>query len=140
MPWLVVLPLVAAAILRPGQVGTAGLLGVALFTGCHAALIRRSERPARLRALIAFGFGLIHGFGFAGVLAEVDLPRARLVPALLGFNLGVEVGQLVVVIAGWTILVALDHAVAGARRRVAELGSAVVLALGLFWFITRGWG
>jgi HupE/UreJ protein len=140
MPWLVVLPLIATATFRPGQVGTAGLLGVTLFAGCHAALMRRSDRPAGLRALIAFGFGLIHGFGFAGVLAEVELPRVRLVPALLGFNLGVELGQLVVVVVGWSILVALDHAVAGARRRVAELGSAVVLALGLFWFVTRGWG
>lgn len=138
-PWLVVGALVLAAIAAPGQVGSLALLGVAGFAGCHAGLLRRSDRPARLRALVAFGFGLIHGFGFAGVLAEVELPRARLVPALVGFNVGVELGQLAVVVVGWTLLVAVDRVAAGARRRVAELGSAAILALGLFWFLTRGW-
>jgi hypothetical protein len=78
----------------PGAVGPSTLLGLALFTACHLGLLAASERPARLRALVAFAFGLIHGFAFAGVLAEMDLPRARLVPALVGFNVGVELGQL----------------------------------------------
>jgi hypothetical protein len=44
--------------------------------------------------LVAFGFGLLHGFGFAGALVEIGLPEARILPALLAFNLGVELGQL----------------------------------------------
>ncbi|MGZ8267693.1 MAG: HupE/UreJ family protein, partial [Burkholderiales bacterium] len=51
------------------------------------------------RWIVAFGFGLIHGFGFASVLAELGLPRDTLLTALVGFNLGVEAGQLVVVAA-----------------------------------------
>jgi hypothetical protein len=139
-PWLVGGALVLMALVSAGAVGRATLLGLALFSTCHLGLLARSERPERLRAVIAFGFGLVHGFGFAGVLASLDLPRARLVPALLGFNVGVELGQLAVVTVGWLVLVALDRASAGARRRVAEVGSAAICGLGLFWFVVRGWG
>ena len=51
----------------------------------------------RRRWMVAFAFGLIHGFGFASVLAELGLPQDALVLALLGFNLGVELGQLAIV-------------------------------------------
>jgi hypothetical protein len=138
-PWLVGGALLAAAWL-PGSLSALALVGLALFSTCHLGLLARSARPARLRAMVAFGFGLIHGFGFAGVLAEMELPRARLVPALVGFNVGVELGQLVVVAIGWAALVMAEQAVTGARRRIAEVGSAAVCALGLFWFVTRGWG
>src|SRR6185295_11867890 len=114
----------------PGAVGSATLLGLALFTACHLGLLAQSERPARLRALVAFAFGLVHGFAFAGVLAEMDLPRARLVPALVGFNVGVELGQLAVVVVVWNVLLVIDRVAAGGRRRVAEVGSAVVCGLG----------
>src|SRR5262249_20393352 len=113
-------------------------LGIALFAGCHFALLARAERPARLRALAAFAFGLVHGLGFAGVLAGLDLPAARLLPALLGFNLGVELGQLGFVALLWPPLRLL------ARTRwagvAAEAGSAAVAGLGVFWFVSRAWG
>lgn len=139
-PWLVGGALVVTALVSAGAVGTATLLGLALFSICHLGLLARSERPERLRAAVAFGFGLVHGFGFAGVLASLDLPRSRLVPALLGFNVGVELGQLVVVTIGWLGLAAVERAEPGVRRRVAELGSAAICGLGLFWFVVRGWG
>ncbi len=139
-PWLVGGLLVLTAVLAPGVVGRVALLGIATFSCCHLALLARSERPARLRAAVAFGFGLVHGFGFAGVLATLGLPRARIVPALLGFNVGVELGQLASVAAGWLVLVSLDRVAAGARRRVAEVGSAAICGLGLYWFVVRGWG
>jgi hypothetical protein len=129
--------LVMVAIAMPGAVGSLTLLGLALFTVCHLGLLAQSERPARLRALVAFAFGLIHGFAFAGVLAEMDLPRARLVPALLGFNVGVELGQLAVVTIVWNTLLVVDRVAPGGRRRVAEVGSAAVCGLGLYWFVTR---
>ena len=138
--WLVSALLVMTAIAIPGAVAPATLLGLALFATCHLGLLAQSDHPARLRALVAFGFGLVHGFGFAGVLAEMDLPRARIVPALVGFNVGVELGQLAVVAVGWSLLVALERLRPGARRRVAETGSAVVCGLGLYWFVTRAWG
>ena len=115
------------------------ILGLTVFTACHFALLRGSDRPERLRAAVAFAFGLIHGFGFAGVMMELDLGRVRLVPALFGFNSGVELGQLAVVCVAWPILVALRrNATRGALS--AEIGSAAVCGLGLFWFVTRTFG
>ena len=52
------------------------------------------ETPARLPLLVAFSFWLLHGFGFAGALAEVGLPQHSIAVALLFFNLGVEFGRL----------------------------------------------
>jgi hypothetical protein len=117
------------------------LLGLALFTGSHFGLLGRVRRAGPLRALVAFGFGLVHGFGFAGVLAELELPRERLVPALLGFNVGVELGQLAVVAAVWPCLrlVARWRGQPGLRL-VAESGTAAVAALGSFWFFARLFG
>ena len=92
------------AALGVGGMGALTLAGMTLFTLCYFGLLGRAERPARLRVAIAFAFGLVHGFGFAGVLVEISLPTGRLVPALLGFNLGVEVGQLVLVAALWPVL------------------------------------
>jgi len=132
---------VGLAALGLGNLGALALLGLGIFSLCHFALLDRAEHPERLRAAVAFGFGLVHGFGFAGVLAEMDLPRSRLVPALLGFNLGVEASQLAVVALVWPLLRFLAR-VKGGRPRVAvaELGSAAICGLGLYWFVTRALG
>jgi len=85
-------------------------------------------------------FGLIHGFGFAGVLVEVGLPAGRLAPALLGFNLGVELGQLALVVLAWPVL-RLALAADPIRRALRiQLGSAAVMVVGLYWFLTRAVG
>jgi hypothetical protein len=124
-----------------GVVSAATLLGLALFSACHFGLLQRAERPARLRAAVAFAFGLVHGFGFAGVLAEMELPRERLLAALFGFNLGVEVGQLAAVALIWPLLRALElRAPERGYRPLAEAGSAAVFALGLYWFLARAFG
>jgi hypothetical protein len=121
-----------------GSVGALVLGGLALFAICHFALLALVERPARLRAAVAFVFGLVHGFGFAGVLSEMELPTARLAPALFGFNAGVEIGQLAAVALVWPALAALSRS-SPARWRplVSEAGSAAICGLGLFWFLSR---
>lgn len=116
-----------------------GIAGLAVFTFCHFALLRRSTSPERLRAAVAFAFGLIHGFGFAGIMLELDLDQGRLVPALFGFNAGVEVGQLAVVACVWPLLAAVRR-VPRAAAWVGDVGSAAVTAVGLFWFVTRSFG
>lgn len=116
------------------------LLGVAIFCACYLALLPRVVQPERLRWFVALVFGLIHGFGFAGILAETGLPRERVVPALLGFNLGVELGQLVIVAVGYALLVAIVRGDDPRRRRVVQLASAPILAVGLYWFLSRGLG
>jgi len=141
VPALAVTGLLALAVLGAagrGSVPAFALVGLALFVFCHFALLARAERPARLRAAVAFAFGLVHGFGFAGVLSEMDLPRSRLLPALFGFNAGVEIGQLGVVALVWPLLSALERVREGSLHRLAaEVGSAAICGFGLFLFLTR---
>ncbi len=113
------------------------LAGVGLFSLCYLGLLARARRPARLRWLVAFVFGLVHGFGFAGVLAETGLPPGRTAQALVGFNAGVEIGQLAIVVALWPLYRALLSRRPALRPVVVQVGSAAVLAAGLFWFLTR---
>jgi len=124
-----------------GGMGALTLAGMTLFTLCYFALLARAERPTRLRVAIAFAFGLVHGFGFAGVLVEISLPTSRLVPALLGFNLGVELGQLVLVAALWPVVRDLARLREGRPHRIlVEVGSAALCCVGMFWFLTRAFG
>jgi hypothetical protein len=113
------------------------LLGLGLFSLCYLALGASRERARALRPAITTLFGLVHGFGFAGVLLEVGLPENAVVPALFGFNLGVEIGQVALVcamtLAGRWLLRSL--------RWRGELPMAWLNAglcgLGVYWFVQR---
>jgi hypothetical protein len=142
LPVVAVAGLLAAAALAgvAGRVPPQTLVGLALFAACYFALLARSARPAGLRWPVAALFGLVHGLGFAGVLAEMTLPRARLVPALLGFNVGVELGQLAAVAAAWPVLDLLARRGEPWRAAVVGYGSAGVLAMGVLWFAGRAFG
>lgn len=115
------------------------LAGLALFTACYFALARDAAQPLRLRIAVAFAFGLVHGFGFAGALAPLQLPPDRLAAGLLGFNSGVELGQLLVVAVAWPVLKALERRPA-LRRWTGDGVSAGLCALGTFWFVMRAFG
>jgi hypothetical protein len=96
----------------------------------------------RGRTLLAFGFGLVHGLGFAAMLRPL-LPETRLVVPLLAFNVGVEIGQLTIVLPVLPALVVAFRRAPARYRRVAVLGgSAVIGGLGVWWLIERvaGWG
>lgn len=90
----------------------------------------------RRRWLVAFGFGLIHGFGFASVLAELGLPKETLVLSLVGFNLGVEAGQLAIVIAFLPVIFWLRNTVLY-RRGILVGGSLIIMLLALVWLAER---
>ena len=92
-----------------------------------------------MRAWIAFAFGLIHGFGFASVLREMELPPRALGWSLLSFNLGVEAGQLLVVIPVASALALIRARSERLGRQLAVAGSVVVIAAGAFWFVQRVW-
>jgi hypothetical protein len=114
-------------------------VGLALFSVCYLMLAKDREQAARLRPLLTVLFGLIHGFGFASVLIEIGLPTQRLALALLGFNAGVEIGQLAIVVTLWLIAtVALRLRPATDARLVFDLTSAGLCALGVYWFLVRG--
>jgi hypothetical protein len=90
-----------------------------------------------VRGWIAFAFGFIHGFGFASVLREMGLPSRALGWSLFSFNLGVELGQLLVVVLVASALLALRARNEAAGRRLAFAGSVAVAAMGVFWFVQR---
>ena len=87
-------------------------------------------------AVVAFVFGLIHGFGFAEVLAPLSLPRSELGWALLGFNLGVEAGQLAIVAGAFLVLATLRRW-SGYTRWVLGFGSMVIAIVATLWFTER---
>jgi hydrogenase/urease accessory protein HupE len=90
-----------------------------------------------VRGWIAFTFGFIHGFGFANVLREMELPARALGWSLFSFNFGVEIGQLLVVVVVASALAALKSRSEWAGRHLAMAGSVVVILAGAFWFVQR---
>ncbi len=110
-------------------------LSIAYVGAENLAIVRRGAELQRYRPLLTFALGLVHGLGFAGVLAETGLPERGRVLSLLAFNLGVEAGQLVVVLLLAPLLLWLARR--PAWTKVQTLGSAAVLVLGLAWFVAR---
>jgi hydrogenase/urease accessory protein HupE len=92
---------------------------------------------------VTFAFGLIHGFGFAGALREIGLPTNAVATALAAFNIGVEIGQVVIVAIVVPALIALDRLMAVDRAKPVRAAtlvyalSALISVLGSYWFVTR---
>ncbi len=91
------------------------------------------------RSRIAFLFGLLHGFGFASVLADMGLPQGARLLSLLAFNLGIECGQLAMVLLIMPLAYAMRQA-AIYERLVLPVGSAGVAALAGVWLVQRAFG
>ena len=104
------------------------------------------------RPAVIFGFGLLHGLGFASVLGEFGLPEDRFIPALIGFNVGVEVGQLTVIALAFVViwlgvLAARRAKFTGVEEMVTEYpvmfraisvtGSLIIALIGVYWVIER---
>ncbi len=105
-------------------------------------VLQAREDPAQkaqtdIRAWLAAGFGLIHGFGFASVLKEFGLAHRALGWSLFGFNVGVEIGQLAIVVAVAFALRLLAHRRPAHASRLAWAGSIGVILAGTYWFIQR---
>lgn len=91
------------------------------------------------RPAVVFGFGLLHGLGFAGVLRELGLPQGRFVEALLSFNVGVEFGQIAI-LAGAFLLVGWFRKRVWYRARIVIPASGVITIVALYWTVTRWMG
>jgi len=105
-----------------------------VYVGADNLLVRDGRD---VRALIAFAFGFIHGFGFANVLREMDLPARALGWSLFSFNIGVEIGQLLVVVTVAAVFAAVRSRGEVASRQLTVVGSIIVMAAGAFWFVQR---
>jgi len=90
----------------------------------------------RRRWIVAFAFGLVHGFGFASVLADLGLHGANLALSLLGFNSGVETGQLLIVLAVLPLAFLARHT-ALYRSAFMPAGSTAIVLLAGYWLVTR---
>lgn len=88
---------------------------------------------------IAFGFGLIHGFGFAGVLSDLSLPAAQYISGLISFNIGVELGQLLIVLVLVPLLLALG-APKSIRLATRAFAGVSITVFGAIWVAERYWG
>lgn len=97
------------------------------------------------RPVVVFGFGLLHGLGFAGFFGELGLPPGQFWSALIGFNVGVEIGQIAVVLVTLAVLVTTQRATGSAegssatayRRWVVTPASLLIASVGLWWAVER---
>jgi hypothetical protein len=103
----------------------------------YVALINIFNSDSKHQPWLAFGFGLIHGFGFAGILSEMRLDTAHMASSLLSFNLGIEIGQLVIVSIAFPIILWLRKVTFKPVKWVLPGTSAAILAFGLVWFVQR---
>ena len=103
---------------------------------CWAALNNIYQWVTRRIWLVVFGFGLVHGFGFASVLHELGLPGGHLLAALVAFNVGVELGQLAIVLTVLPLAFALQR-VRWYSARVLSVGSLAIAAVGGAWLLER---
>ena len=91
----------------------------------------------RRRLALVFAFGLLHGLGFAGVLAELGLPRSEHVTALVAFNVGVEAGQLAVIAVAFVLVGWWSAAKAWYRKRMVIPASLGIAGIALYWTVER---
>jgi hypothetical protein len=106
-----------------------------VFVGADNIFVGSRDRD--VRAWVALVFGLVHGFGFASVLRDTGLPSTALGVSLFAFNLGVEIGQaIIVLIAALALGLVRRHRPAWSGW-VATVGSALVMLAGAYWFVER---
>ena len=137
----ITLSLAALDILSPPAYFIEPLIALTIVVvGADNLLVLRAgqdQQASDIRAWLAAGFGLVHGFGFAYVLKEFGLPQAALAWSLFAFNVGVEIGQLLIVavVAGTLMLVRTRRP--AAARVIAVVGSVAVIVAGVYWFVER---
>lgn len=114
--------------------------GLALFSFCYLQLSDSETSARKFRPLITGLFGLVHGFGFANVLLEVGIPSSRALPALFGFNVGVELGQIAIVLAMWLFGLLFFTLFRNWDKRLStDIASALLCSVGVFWFVQRAY-
>jgi hypothetical protein len=114
------------------------LIGGGLFCSNYLMMTGHMRDAARVRLVMTLVFGLIHGFGFASDLLEMRLPPGRLAQLLVGFNLGVEVAQVTVVLGALLVAYLLSKVRLAVPRPIfTDLAASFLVAEGLAWFLSR---
>ncbi len=116
------------------------LLGAGIFSANYLMVSGHLRDAARVRLVVTLAFGLIHGFGFAAGLLDERLPKTRLAELLVGFNVGVEIGQMCVVFVVLGLVFLLTRLkLTLPRPLVIDVVSSGLVGFGLFLFVTRGY-
>ena len=137
----VLIVLAALSVLLGGAIPLTAWIGLLLLVTGYAWLTRDEATAQRLLPAVTLVFGLVHGFGFAGVLLELGLPTDRLALALFGFNLGVEIGQLIFVAFLWGAAVLVAPLLGKPVQLGIRTSAATLLcAAGSYWFALRAFG
>jgi len=132
------LAMIVAKLLGYGTLPLLLLVGATLFTVNYLMISGHLRDAGRLRLVITVVFGLVHGFGFAAGLLEFKMPEGRLAELLLGFNLGVEIGQLSVVLVLLGLVALLRRLrLAWPRPLVIDTAASGLVGIGLYWFLGR---
>jgi hypothetical protein len=117
------------------------LVGAGMFASNYLMLSGHLKDAARIRLVVTLVFGLIHGFGFAANLLDERLPKGRLAELIFGFNIGVEIGQMaVVLVVVGTVALLARMRLALPRPLVIDVVSSGLVAFGLLLFVARSWG
>lgn len=134
--FLIILSL--TSIIFGGIISLLTWIGLLIFTISYAYLVETKKDAEFYNPFLTLVFGLVHGFGFASVLLELGLPKGRTVSALFGFNLGVELGQiLVVTLAISTLYVLGKTKLIKYKENLYNIAALFLIALGTFWFVGR---
>jgi hypothetical protein len=133
--------LAAMAALRLAGIGLLPpllLIGAAIFSANYLIVSGHLRDAGRIRLVVTLVFGLIHGFGFAADLLESRLRREKLAEILVGFNIGVEVGQLTIVLLLTGAVALLARArLTPPRPVVVDVVASCLVAMGVYWFVGR---
>jgi hypothetical protein len=122
----------------PVALPTTLLIGGGLFAASYLLMTGHMRDAARVRMIVTLVFGLIHGFGFASDLIEMRLPAGRLAELLVGFNVGVEVGQVAVVLGALLVAYLLVKIRLGVPRPIlTDVAASLLVGGGLYWFLGR---
>lgn len=129
--------------------GVVAWTGIAIFGACYLGIGAHQNfhpllKPANVVLLVTFLFGLVHGFGFAGFLLDMGIEKSNAVVPLLGFNLGVEAGQVIIVLVFFgllKLLALIAHRLPKSTRslvaRSPQVTAAALAGLGAYWVVER---
>ena len=125
------------AVISGSSVSLAVWANLILFCLCYGLAVRKPEDAARFAPALTLVFGLIHGFGFAGLLVDIGLPTDRLLTGLFAFNLGVELGQLMVLLPVFIFGPYLLEELPEFKIKWADMAAAGLTAFGTYLFVSR---
>ena len=139
----VTLGLTAANVIEPPAYIVEPLIALSIaFVAVENVFMR--GQTSKWRPLVIFGFGLFHGMGFAGFIKEIGLPEEQFWPSLIGFNIGVEIGQLAIVFSALLLSIpakrALNYTSLSYQNVVVIPCSVIIGITGAYWFVTRSLG